>query len=142
VLHGVIVLLLGVVTCGLFSIVWVFVQANFIRKIDAKSNATVMLILYIVLSLVDNVLVLGAESQEPSLGFALLSLAMTLGAIVCFLVGVFAMRSSLEEYYNSTENIRLNLSVVMTIFFNILYFQHHLKRIADWKQTGRLAPQF
>jgi hypothetical protein len=51
------------------------------------------------------------------------------------------MRSDLEDYYNSVENINLRLSGVMTFFFAILYFQHHFSRIAKWKKTGVLDPQ-
>jgi hypothetical protein len=44
------------------------------------------------------------------------------------------------RYYNSTEPINLRLSAVMTFFFNTLYFQYHMSRIADWKRTGYLRP--
>ena len=39
------------------------------------------------------------------------------------------------------EPINLRLSGVMTFFFNILYFQYHFTRIAEWKRTGMLSPQ-
>ena len=43
------------------------------------------------------------------------------------------------NYYNSVEPINLRLSGVMTFFFNILYLQYHMTRIARWKQTGILT---
>jgi hypothetical protein len=46
----------------------------------------------------------------------------------------------MERYYNTVEPINLRLSAVMTLFFNVLYFQYHMTRIADWKQTGVLRP--
>ena len=58
-----------------------------------------------------------------------------------YLVGVFQMKSDLEDYYNSTEPINLQLSGVMVFFFNVYYFQHHFSRIAQWKKTGVLSPQ-
>ena len=65
--------------------------------------------------------------------------------IVCLLpsifaiIGVFGMRRSLVNYYNTVEPIGLKLSGVMTFFFAIFYFQYHFNRIANWKQTGVLA---
>ena len=65
----------------------------------------------------------------------------SLAAIVLWLVAAFTMRGDLEEYYNSTENINLRLSGVMTFFFAVYYFQYHFSRIARWKKTGVLEPQ-
>ncbi len=44
-------------------------------------------------------------------------------------------------YYNTVEPIGLRLSGVMTFFFNVFYFQHHMSRIVLWKLTGYLSPQ-
>ena len=41
------------------------------------------------------------------------------------------------RYYNSVEKIGLRLSGVMTFFFGILYFQHHLHRILKAKGEGQ-----
>jgi hypothetical protein len=35
--------------------------------------------------------------------------------------------------------VGLRLSAAMTFFFNILYFQYHLSRIAQWKKTGQFS---
>jgi hypothetical protein len=60
------------------------------------------------------------------------------GAIV-HLVGVFSIRSAMEDYYNSTETIGLTLSAVMTFFFSTVYLQYHINRLARWKKTGVLS---
>ncbi len=65
----------------------------------------------------------------------------SLAAIALVVVGLFQMKSDLENYYNTEEPIHLGLSGVMTFFFGIFYFQHHLSRIAQWKKTGVLQPQ-
>jgi uncharacterized membrane protein HdeD (DUF308 family) len=57
------------------------------------------------------------------------------------LVGIFQMRSAIENHYNSVEPINLRLSGVMTFFFNVYYFQYHFTRIANWKKNGYLQPQ-
>jgi len=57
------------------------------------------------------------------------------------LVWAFYVRGVLQQYYNTVEPINLNLSGVMTFFFNVFYFQHHFRRIAEGKRTGQLQPQ-
>ena len=59
------------------------------------------------------------------------------GAIV-YLFGVFNIKAAMEEYYNSTEDIGLQLSGAMTFFFSTVYLQYHINRIARWKKTGVL----
>ncbi|HKR94759.1 MAG TPA: hypothetical protein VJW55_05335, partial [Candidatus Angelobacter sp.] len=63
-----------------------------------------------------------------------------LAGVIVYFVGVYSMRSDLEEYYNSAEPINLRLSGVMTFFFAVYYF-HHFSRIAQWKKNGVLQPQ-
>ena len=41
-LHWVLVLLLAIVTCGIFSIVWLFIEANFVKKIRPNCNAIML----------------------------------------------------------------------------------------------------
>ncbi len=69
----------------------------------------------------------------------------SLASLVLLIVGVFRMRSDLENYYNTTENINLRLdgvgSTLLTLFCNVFYFQWHFSRIAKWKKTGVLEPQ-
>ena len=64
-----------------------------------------------------------------------------IAGIVLHLIGIFRMRSSLQNYYNTVEPINLRLSGVMTFFFAVFYFQYHFSRIANWKRTGYLEPQ-
>ena len=52
------------------------------------------------------------------------------------IVGHFSLRNSLEDYYNSVEPLNLQLSGVMTFFFNVIYFQYHLNWIREYKVTG------
>jgi hypothetical protein len=83
----------------------------------------------------------GAADPVQSLVFSLI----VLGSAVLYVIGVFTMRSDLEDYYNTMENINLRLSGVgsalLTLFFAVYYFQWHFSRIAKWKKTGVLEPQ-
>lgn len=143
-LHWALVLLLGFITCGLFSYVWLFVEAAFVKKIVPQSKGLMMYIVAVggifVLQFV-NIGVSIANRGEPNPAVALLVAALILGCCVLLIVGNFTLRSDLEDYYNSTENIGLQLSGVMTFFFSLYYFQHHFSRIAKWKKTGYLEPQ-
>lgn len=111
--HWAAVFVLGLVTFGLFSLVWLCIEASFVKKIKPTSN----FVLFLVLALI------------PGLG------------IVFAIIGIFKMRDAIQEYYNTVEPINLRLSGVMTFFFALLYFQYHFSRIAQWKQTGYLQPQ-
>ena len=39
-----------------------------------------------------------------------------IGSAIVYLVGIFSIKSAMEEYYTTTENIGLRLSGVMTSF--------------------------
>jgi hypothetical protein len=145
-LHWLLVWLLGGITGGLFTLIWCFKQAGFVKKIDPASKAT----LYMTLALVGQlalilgavgIIVVSASSGNFPAGIAIMGIVGLVGLLigVFWLIAIFGMRSSLVRYYNTVEPMGLRLSGVMTFFFNIIYFQYHLSRIANWKRTGVLA---
>jgi hypothetical protein len=138
--HWGLVLLIGVVTCGLFNYAWLIVEAAFVRKLKSDSKGLLFTILATAVLFVGGFAngVITAVNHGESNPFGGL---VTIAGIVLYLVGVFQMKSDLEDYYNSTEPINLQLSGVMVFFFNVYYFQHHFSRIAQWKKTGILTPQ-
>jgi hypothetical protein len=139
-LHWAAVLLLGWVTCGIFSLIWMLIQSTWVRKIDSNSQATLFYILYIV-GVYGGVVMVLLSTVRPDAGtFAIPGGLLELGGFVMFLMGAFNIKHSLEDYYNTREPINLRLSGVMVFFFNTLYFQYHFTRIADWKNTGILRP--
>jgi exosortase/archaeosortase len=145
-MHWPLVYLFAALTFGIFGIIWIFKQMNFVKTIDPSNKSKTMILAGIGLYVGYIVLVIaGTASGEASLA-AVGGLA-ALAAAVCMIMGVFGMRKSLVNYYNSVEPIQLRLSGVMTFFFHFLYFQYHFRRIADWKLgrelsqiTGRLRP--
>ncbi|HEY6306575.1 MAG TPA: DUF4339 domain-containing protein [Candidatus Angelobacter sp.] len=140
--HWALVLLINFF-CGLFSTVWLFVEAGFIRKIRPESKGVLFMILSIAGLFVGEIMVVvgGNFNQESLAVLAIVGLLLLLAGVVLYFVAVFTMRSDMEDYYNSVENINLQLSGVMTFFFAVFYFQHHFTRIAQWKKTGILQPQ-
>ena len=138
--HWALVLVIGFVTCGLFWWAWWIVEAVFIRKLTSNSKA----LLFVIFSFVcyfSGGFAKGmmralnpAESVNYSVPFYLI-------AFLLFVIAEFQMKNDLEDYYSTTEPINLQLNGVMTFFFAVWYFQHHLSRIAQWKKTGVLEPQ-
>ncbi|MBV9760405.1 MAG: DUF4339 domain-containing protein [Acidobacteriaceae bacterium] len=129
--HWGLVLLLSVVTCGIFTWVWLFVEASFVKRIDRGSNA----ILFYAIALacfVTGGAISGASHQQGLEGLG------TIVGFVLLLVGHYNIKSSLETHYNREEPINLRLSGVMVFFFAVFYYQYHFTRIANWRRTGVL----
>ena len=138
--HWALVLLIGVFTCGLFNYAWLIVEAAFVRKLKSYSRGLLFVILATAVlfggGFINGVITAVNHGERSPFGSLI-----SIGGLVLYFVGVFQMKSDLEDYYNSTEPINLHLSGVMVFFFNVYYFQHHLSRIAKWKKTGVLEPQ-
>ena len=134
-LHWGILLLLGVLTCGLFGWVWAFIQAAWVRKVEAESKA----LIYYGVSVGLLLLMFAAAFAEGAQGRpgAINSPVFLLGRIgggIMWIVAAFNMRSSIEDHYNSREPIGLSLNGVMTFFFSIYYFQYHFTKINEMKR--------
>jgi hypothetical protein len=153
-LHWALVLLFGFF-CSIFNIVWIIIEANFVKKIKPESNHLALIITGIAIQfgsvIVFYVAIFAAaataansRSNEPPAAvfgaLGVLFVGVIAGAIV-HIIGNFKMRSAMVEYYNTVEPINLRLSGVMTFFFALFYFQYHFSRIAAWKRTGYLEPQ-
>jgi hypothetical protein len=143
-MHWFVVLLLTWVTCGIFGLFWTFHQAGFIRKIEPRSKARLLLTLTLLLGMA---IVTGAIAgyllsvTGQTLAIAIGAMALTeLLMILLGFLAIFSIRKSMVRYYNSVEPIGLRLSRALTFFFHILYFQYHFSRIAHWKQAG-MAPR-
>jgi hypothetical protein len=129
-LHWAIVLLLGIVTCGIFLWVWAIVQANWVRKVQPASKGMVLWSFAILLSLVNGVL--SAVPDNAGKGFGAIA---RLAAAILWIAGSFSMKSSIEEHYNTAEPIGLELNGVMTFFFNVFYFQYHFTKINEARKS-------
>jgi uncharacterized protein DUF4339 len=126
-LHWGIVALLGLFTCGLFGIIWAFVQASFVKKIDPASKAVMYYGIGMALMFAAGGLSAVPQMKEFS------SLVNLVGAGF-WIYSAFNVRASLLKHYNSVEPIGLVLSPVMTFFFNVYYFQYHFTRMAELKK--------
>lgn len=130
--HWLIILVLGVLTRQLFNMIWALVQANWARKLSNDNKPMVLVAMYPA-GMIAGFLTMAFNPRMAAVG----SLFILGGAIV-YLVGIFSIKSAMEEYYTTTENIGLQLSGVMTFFFSTIYIQYHINSIARWKKTGVL----
>jgi hypothetical protein len=136
-LHWAVLLILEIVTRQLFNLVWALVQANWARKLIKNNKPLVLVAMYpagIIAGIAATVVGVGQNSEVLAVAAGL----CILGGLIAYIIGIFSIRSAMEEYYNSTENIGLSLSGVMTFFFSAVYLQYHINRIARWKKTGEL----
>jgi hypothetical protein len=131
-LHWGIVLALDIVTCGLFGWAWIVVQAVWLRKVQPESKGFIYVVSSIGLFMAAGVM--NASHQIVEAGGII-----NLAAIVVWLIGIFSMKNSIEEHFNSAEPIGLQLSGVMTFFFNMIYFQYHFTEIAQAKRAQQLS---
>ena len=137
-LHWGWLLLLDVVTRGYFNIIWAFIQANWACKLSGKNTALVEIAMYPAGVICGAVAIgFGGAANDPAL--AVVGTVLIIAGLICMLVGVFTIRSAMEQYYNSVENIGLALSGVMTFFFGVIYIQYHINRIARMKKSGEIA---
>jgi hypothetical protein len=139
-LHWGLLLLLNLFTRWLFNWIWIFVLANWARKLSGTNKALVLVAMSPAASMaaIFGGAVFGAIGGDKSIAYVLIGTCV-LGGIIAYIFGIFKIRDAMEEYYNSRENIGLTLSGVMTFFFSTIYLQYHVNRIARWKKTGVLS---
>ena len=139
-LHWGLVLLFTFLTCGVFALVWDFVQVLWMKRVDPQSKAFMYFIVLAVLWFISLGNSVGRTAVVMHGGLphtSLLSLFISLALLVLLIVYRFVMRDSLEQHFNGPEPLGLRLSAVMTFFFGGLYFQYHLNRINEIKTALR-----
>ena len=133
-LHWGVVLLLAIVTCGIFAWVWVFVQAAWMKKVSPASKALLYYGIAVGLILLASGLnVYQATESLPRSGIGAL---FNLVGWVMWLVASFNMKASIEEHFSAADPMpsAMSLSGVMTFFFNVYYFQYHFTKINEEKK--------
>jgi len=106
---------------------------NWARKLINNNKPMVLVAMYPA-GVIAGILVIMTNKSFAALG----GLFIIAGAIV-YLVGIFSIKAAMEEYYNWTEKMGLQMSGAMTFFFSTIYIQYHVNRIARWKKTGVIS---
>ncbi len=146
-LHWGLLLLIDIVTCSLFQMVWNIILALWFRRVFPASKALVLYIASAVLLLMQAAMgqTLGLVSRTHNFGHgygahtgsvAIYSL-VAIGCWVVRLIARFTFRSELEQHFNTTEPVNLRLSPVLTFFFGGIYLQSQMNRINDIRRGLR-----
>ena len=122
----------------LFNWVWVFILANWARRLSGNNKAMVLVAMYPA-GFLAGILSFAFAAAQRSPGASAIGGLLIFGGLFAYIFGIFKIREAMEEYYNTKENIALTLSGVMTFFFSIIYLQYHINRIHRWKNTGILS---
>lgn len=140
-LHWALVWLFTILTLGIFGIIWPFVQANWVRKIDAHSNAPLLVGLATAGRIAGYGLYFIGLATMAQGGRGLLGLGglLLLAGWVLFLVAYFSMAGTMRDKLDSQE-VPLEIGGVTLFFFTMYYLQAQLSWIARWKRTGRTSP--
>jgi GYF domain 2 len=133
-LHWGLVLLFGMISFGLFTIVWELVQAAWLKKIEPQSKA-----IYVYGGAALALLFIFITSFLSGLNHSKSSYAGLLQIVyyVVALVARFSFRKSMEDHFNGPEPMGLALSGAMTFFFGGIYFQYHINDIIRRKAADR-----
>ena len=113
-MHWALVLLLSIVTVGLFYMVWMILQANWAKKVSGQGKALTLAMAYAGIAVLAMVLNLSSPGSS-------LTMLLGLANLVTYFLAIFALRAQLQA-----PPINLSLSGVMTFFFGAIYFQSQL----------------
>ena len=111
------VLILSLVTLGLFEDAWLLWQSRWAKKIEPRSRATIFAAGGLLLFVIG-----GVFTELPD--FKSLAAWVELAGLVLSQVGNFSVKGTIEKHYN------VSLSGIMTIFFTSIYLQYHFDRLA------------
>ena len=129
------ILVLGVVTCGIFFAVNDFIQAAWLNRIRPGNKVMLYYIVGWVAYLLRSAMVFGTMHTGMSAGPGVVSGLVGVVGFVFIILARFTMRTELERHYNTVEPIGLRLGPFMTFFFGGLYFAYHFNKINEVRRA-------
>lgn len=142
-LHWGWVFLFSLLTLGIFAIIWPFIQAGWVRKIDPRSSASLMLGLSLGGIVVSFFLIppwTPVGDATPMTASERLGWLLQLASSVLFYGAYFAMSASIRRHM-AIYGLPIRIGGITLFFFNMLYLQGQLTWLAHWQQTGRAQPR-
>jgi hypothetical protein len=131
-----VLLLLSMLSVGLFQLIWDLALARWMRELQPQSRAIYYYGAVVVLLLVVFAGVAGGRiNATDATAMRWFAVAM----MVLWLTGRFSMMRSLEDYFDQTRAMGLSLSEGMTLVFGSLYFQYHLNHVTKAKAEHKQA---
>jgi hypothetical protein len=139
-LHWGLVLLFDLLTCYVFQIVWNFVIAIWMKRVQRNSQAVIYYAVGYGLALFQTafvwptiIITLHGGTPVTHPGLQILGVI----SLIIRIVGHFNMKSSLEEHYNTVEPMGLRVNGILVFFFGGLYLQSQLNRVNEIKRAMR-----
>ncbi len=130
-------LLLGMVTGGLFFVVWDIVEASWLKRIEKNSTALLFYIGVAILYLFKLPSMWSTVNFNMFGGPYIHGHGGSLGTIgfILAIVARFVFRRELLDHFNNRERVGLQLSGFLTLMFGGLYFQYHFNKINQVKRA-------
>ncbi|QWT20041.1 DUF4339 domain-containing protein [Bacillus sp. NP157] len=153
-LHWFLIAVIDMFTGGLMSLVWIFLQSSWIKKIDPSSRATLWLIVSVCLLPLGWLLMMGSIFGSSALrsgsppdfadfahAMALFPLVMLvgLGSLVFRYIAIFSMARSMREKLPAYGLVP-DIGGVTLFFFTHYYLQAQMTWVARWRTTGQVDP--
>ncbi|HWU77406.1 MAG TPA: pilin [Rhodanobacter sp.] len=140
-LHWALVWLFAILSLGIFGIIWRFIQANWIRKIDPQSKASLLLGIALGCFFVGYILYFVglAAALKGDVGLLPLGGTLLLANWVLLLISYFSMADSMRRRLPA-YGLRPEIGGITLFFFTTYYLQGQLSWVARWKRTGQTSP--
>ena len=120
--HWAIVLVLGIVTVGIFLDIWLIVQAVWVRKHDPSNRALQLTIVSIIVSVLAEILnSLHATVQVTAAAFVI--------SLILALIPTFMVRDALAAYLSRAWGRPVYLGSFLTLILGPIYLQYHMNRL-------------
>jgi hypothetical protein len=136
-------LLLGILTGGLFFVIWDIVEAAWMRRVSEKSAAlplyVVVAILYVLRLPQAWHIVAYNAFNGPLVVTTPLGQGLGLAGLALAIAARFVFRNELLRHFNGPEPLGLRLNAFWTLLFGGLYFQFHFNRINEQKRMLRAS---
>lgn len=137
-LHWGWLLLLNVLTRSWFNCIWVFVLAAWARRLSGRNDALVYAAMYPV-GVISGAVALGIGNLHHMMLVMVIGCVILIGGIVSTIAANFSIRSAMHDYYNSVEDIGLELGPFMTFFFGPIYIQYHVNDLARMRRAESIV---
>jgi hypothetical protein len=147
-IHWVVIFLVDLFVGGLMGLVWQFMQASWIKKIDPASKATTWLVVSLCMLPVVWFVMMGMVFNQADGAAVQIAKTMSLVGLV-FLIVIASLVFRYMAYFSMARSMREKLPAyglvpsiggVTLFFFTTYYLQGQMTWVARWRQTGQVTP--
>ena len=129
------VFLLGVVTLGIYNLYWLYDRANKINSLtQGRKASTTMISIYIVFYALSFGFEMFFNNGDETM--SMVSLIISLGIWVFYIISVFSVRGALQSLINEGEKQPVSVGGILTFFFSTIYFQYKINEAIDYQNQG------